>query len=96
MFDPPSLSPQDCVQLNQYKLKDEIGKVSNGQVWGGMGEFRVGVVLAFHPVRQQVQPLTTAAQPAPRCNTSLFWVVPIKLYILKKIIINIPHSPSLP
>lgn len=24
----PPLSPQDCVQLNQYKLKDEIGKVN--------------------------------------------------------------------
>lgn len=23
-----SASPQDCVQLNQYTLKDEIGKVS--------------------------------------------------------------------
>lgn len=26
----PALSPQDCVQLNQYKLKDEIGKVNIG------------------------------------------------------------------
>ncbi|KFQ91819.1 Calcium/calmodulin-dependent protein kinase kinase 2, partial [Nipponia nippon] len=29
---PPPLSPQDCVQLNQYKLKDEIGKGSYGVV----------------------------------------------------------------
>ncbi|NXY32995.1 KKCC2 kinase, partial [Pomatorhinus ruficollis] len=28
----PALSPQDCVQLNQYKLKDEIGKGSYGVV----------------------------------------------------------------
>lgn len=95
VFNPTSLSPQDCVQLNQYKLKDEIGKVSNGRVWGGTGEFRVGGcwTLAFHPVRWQVQPLTAAAQPAPRCNTSLFWVVPIKLYILKKLLFIFPIPP---
>lgn len=27
----PSLPPQDCVQLNQYKLQSEIGKVGPGQ-----------------------------------------------------------------
>lgn len=43
MSDPPFLSLQDCVQLNQYKLKDEIGKVNMGWVWGGMWGF--GMVL---------------------------------------------------
>lgn len=37
----PLYCPQDCVQLNQYKLQSEIGKVGLGQarrsenfVWG--------------------------------------------------------------
>lgn len=41
---PPLLSPQDCVQLNQYKLKDEIGKVSVGWAWGGTGGFALQLV----------------------------------------------------
>lgn len=30
------------MQLNQYKLKDEIGKVNIGRVWGGMEGFGAG------------------------------------------------------
>uniref|UniRef100_A0A8C0B119 Protein kinase domain-containing protein n=1 Tax=Buteo japonicus TaxID=224669 RepID=A0A8C0B119_9AVES len=37
----------------QYKLKDEIGKVSNGQVWGGMGEFRAMKVLSKKKLMRQ-------------------------------------------
>lgn len=52
------LSPQDCVQLNQYKLKDEIGKVNILwlQGWGGnAGWERVGFALAFNPVTSIVE-----------------------------------------
>ena len=81
---PSPLSPQDCVQLNQYKLKDEIGKVNIGRVlgWDGwiLGREGVGLALAFQPVRRRIQPLATATRPAPRCDAGLFWVVPIELY----------------
>uniref|UniRef100_A0A8D0FFJ3 Protein kinase domain-containing protein n=1 Tax=Strix occidentalis caurina TaxID=311401 RepID=A0A8D0FFJ3_STROC len=50
---PPPLSPQDCVQLNQYKLKDEIGKVNIGRVWGGMGGWRAMKVLSKKKLMRQ-------------------------------------------
>lgn len=52
----PVLSPQDCVQLNQYKLKDEIGKVKIG-FGGGMRGFGLGGCQAcFHfPVMGMLQ-----------------------------------------
>lgn len=52
------LSPQDCVQLNQYKLKDEIGKVNILwlQGWGGNSGWEcVGFALAFNPVTSIVE-----------------------------------------
>ncbi|NXW60511.1 KKCC2 kinase, partial [Eurystomus gularis] len=44
---------QDCVQLNQYKLKDEIGKVNIGWVWGGMGGFGAMKVLSKKKLMRQ-------------------------------------------
>lgn len=50
LADLPSL-PQDCVQLNQYKLKDEIGKVNILRLWGWSGNLEwecAGFALAFN------------------------------------------------
>lgn len=50
LADSPSLL-QDCVQLNQYKLKDEIGKVNIFRLWGWSGNLGwecAGFALAFN------------------------------------------------
>jgi len=76
----PALSPQDCVQLNQYKLKDEIGKVNIGRVWGGTGGFGAGGHWAHFCCRAGEAAISAAGHGSSAGDTGLFWVVLIKLY----------------
>lgn len=48
--------PQDCVQLNQYKLQSEIGKVGLGQAVGGSLLRLCGGSLSGSPGKCEVEP----------------------------------------